>query len=229
MPWKCSGCGTENPDDAAYCVTCGLKKPEGQIATETSQVTQEQAPEVQQSQGNQEPVLQTQEEQKPETSAVQEEQPQAPEEANVAQQVAESKPVTETQPAEQSTQPVAQPGPAQQTVEQKVTFKYYIQFIATPVSALNKTKVPLDFEVFESISLGRSPENVIMIPDGEISRRHAILYKEGDSLYIEDLNSTNGTYIYDGKIFQTVKGKAPLPGNAVVKLGNNTIIKIVRE
>lgn len=137
------------------------------------------------------------------------------------------------QPTPQAPQPqvtqVQQPQPTQEAPQVQATGKYYIQFIATPVSSLNKTKVPLDFEVFETISLGRSPENVLMIPDNEISRRHALLYREGDNIYIEDLNSTNGTYVYDGKVFQAVKGKILLPKNAVVKLGNSTIIKIVRE
>ena len=89
-------------------------------------------------------------------------------------------------------------------------------------------KLPLDFETFPSISIGRSPENVIVIPDPEVSRRHAILTLENNDLYLEDLNSTNGTYVYDGKMFQPVKGKTKLTLPAVVKLGNQTIVKLSR-
>ncbi|AWS00706.1 FHA domain-containing protein [Metallosphaera hakonensis] len=224
MTWKCSGCGTENPDDAMYCTTCGLKRPDEQqaLTTSTSQEVQVQETEHQSqaSEQNNQPV-------QPEN------QPTVTEQTPQTENPPLQEPVQQTQTPETTTaqenQPITTPITTQQPPSAVEQGKYYVQFIATPVSALNKTKVPLDFEVFESISIGRSPENVLMIPDGEISRRHALLYKEGDSLFIEDLNSTNGTYIYDGKVFQAVKGKAQLPKNAVVKLGNGTIIKIVRE
>jgi len=48
-------------------------------------------------------------------------------------------------------------------------------------------------------------------------------------LYLEDLNSTNGTYIYDGKVFQPVKGKVRVQPNSIIKLGNNTVVRIVGE
>ena len=89
-------------------------------------------------------------------------------------------------------------------------------------------KLPLDFETFPSISIGRSPENVIVVPDPEVSRRHAVLTLENNDIYLEDLNSTNGTYVYDGKMFQPVKGKMKLTLPAVVKLGNQTIVKLSR-
>lgn len=131
---------------------------------------------------------------------------------------------------QEALQPTQSQQPTQQVLQpQAPTGKYYIIFITTPVSALNKTKLPLDFDVFESISIGRSPENVIVIPDPEISRRHAIISLEGGKLYIEDLNSTNGTYVYDGKLFQPVKGKQEISPGSVIKLGSSTILKIVTE
>jgi hypothetical protein len=44
--------------------------------------------------------------------------------------------------------------------------------------------------------LGRKSEEVDYVISGEgISRRHAMLYISGDQLYVEDLTSTNGTYV----------------------------------
>jgi pSer/pThr/pTyr-binding forkhead associated (FHA) protein len=142
-----------------------------------------------------------------------------------------------TEPAPQAIQqttPQPEPAPStaqlsQQVEVQQQAQKYYLQFIATPASALNKMKVSLDFDVFENISIGRSPENVIVIPDSEVSRKHAVLSLSNGKLYIEDLNSTNGTYVYDGKLFQPVKGKQEIQANSIIKLGNSTIVKIVRE
>jgi len=56
-----------------------------------------------------------------------------------------------------------------------------------------------------------------------------VLSLENGELYIEDLNSTNGTYVYDGKLFQPVKGRQKLNLPAVVKLGNQTVVKLSRE
>jgi FOG: FHA domain len=126
---------------------------------------------------------------------------------------------------EQPSEPkLEQPQPAATTVS-----KYYLLFINTPNPAFNKTKLPLDFDIFPSISIGRSPENVIVIPDPEVSRKHAIISFENNELYLEDLNSTNGTYIYDGKVFQPVKGKVRVQPNSIIKLGNNTVVRIVGE
>lgn len=44
--------------------------------------------------------------------------------------------------------------------------------------------------------LGRKTEDVDYVVGGEgISRRHAMIFLSGSDLYVEDLNSTNGTYV----------------------------------
>lgn len=172
---------------------------------------------------------------KPENVTAQQQTPPQPE----AQQP--SQPPTEQQAPEQ--QPSPQPPVTPQPVEEKppeqpqvppsppqpTTGKYYLVFIATPVDSLVKAKLPLDFETFPNISIGRSPENVIVIPDPTISRKHALISLENNEVYIEDLNSTNGTWLYDGKEFQPIKAKTKLENNAVLKLGNSTIVKFVKE
>jgi hypothetical protein len=61
---------------------------------------------------------------------------------------------------------------------------------------------PIPGQIFElnrnEISIGRDIANDFVINDAEVSRRHARLTLEGDRYKIEDLNSTNGTYI-DGQ------------------------------
>ncbi|NON63161.1 FHA domain-containing protein [Acidianus sp. RZ1] len=224
MTWKCSICGYENPDDAVFCLHCGAKKPEAREVSENAEVPQinEQLPQEGEN-------IQLSEQQTPQ-STEQQVTGELKENASEQQSISEpSLPQTssalQTEIQDQKKEETIQEQQSQQVQESK----YYIIFIATPASALNKSKVPLDFDVFENISLGRSPENVIVIPDSEISRRHAVLSLKSGVLYIEDLNSTNGTYIYDGKVFQPIKGSAEISPNTVVKLGNSTIIKIVRE
>jgi pSer/pThr/pTyr-binding forkhead associated (FHA) protein len=45
------------------------------------------------------------------------------------------------------------------------------------------------------IMIGRAPLNDIVIDNPFVSAQHAMLLKVGDSYWLKDLNSTNGTYI----------------------------------
>ncbi|ARM76052.1 FHA domain-containing protein [Acidianus manzaensis] len=239
MTWKCPYCGYENSDDANFCINCGAKKPEmnqqpqSSVETQPTVASEENAqtmPEANPGEpiataSNNANAISDQSTGQPQEGQgiVAESQGQSSQGAAVEEQV---QPVDqqEAQSTQQTVEQTNQP-PAQQ----ETASKYYILFIATPATALNKSKVPLDFDIFENISIGRSPENVIVIPDPEVSRRHAIISLEGGKLYIEDLNSTNGTYIYDGKIFNPVKGKIEIQAGSLIKLGNNTIIRLVTE
>ena len=241
MTWKCPVCGYENSDDAVFCAQCGTKKPENIQSVGQPEATQP----VQQEQPLTSTVQPTPSEQTaPQQAATLDQQPAQVEQPTAQEALPTQQPSTQTetnlvqqpaqapqqeQQANQSSPQSVQLAQSTQQVMQPITGKYYLIFIATPVAALNKSKIPLDFDVFESISIGRSPENVIVIPDPEISRRHAILSLEGGKLYIEDLNSTNGTYVYDGKLFQPVKGKQEINPGSVIKLGSNTMLKIVIE
>src|SRR5215216_6364791 len=45
------------------------------------------------------------------------------------------------------------------------------------------------------ITLGRDPANQLSIDGAGVSRRHAQLNLSGDALVLEDLGSSNGTYV----------------------------------
>lgn len=45
--------------------------------------------------------------------------------------------------------------------------------------------------------MGRHPECQVVIDVGAVSRNHAALYREGNEIYLEDLNSRNGTFLND--------------------------------
>src|SRR5437879_4918930 len=106
---------------------------------------------------------------------------------------------------------------------------YYMVFVNTPASSLIKTKVSIDFDDFPTITIGRSPENVVVIPDQEVSRKHASLSFSGSKLMLKDLGSLNGTFLYDGKEFQRVSDSVEVKPNNVLKFGTGTIVKLVSE
>ncbi len=107
--------------------------------------------------------------------------------------------------------------------------RYYMVFVNTPASSLVKTRVAIEFGDFPTVSIGRSPENVIVIPDPEVSRRHASLSLDGDRILLKDLGSSNGSFIYNGKDFQRVSDSVEVGPNTVLKFGTGTIVKLVSE
>jgi pSer/pThr/pTyr-binding forkhead associated (FHA) protein len=54
------------------------------------------------------------------------------------------------------------------------------------------------------LTIGRTAETDICIPDHNISKRHGILVRDGDDYQLHDFKSTNGTFV-DGKRIMAVK------------------------
>lgn len=52
------------------------------------------------------------------------------------------------------------------------------------------------FPIGTEITIGRAPNCTIMIPDDTyVSQLHARLFRNGDGTWVEDLGSTNGSYV----------------------------------
>lgn len=232
MPWRCSVCGAENPDDADRCLACGAPRPaEGeaveavQLAAEAPAQAQEQAEapaeapvEAEEAQATQQEALSAEE--PAEEQASEEAVTEQAQEAEVAEEAEERKP--EEAPAKEAAEEAPPPLPEGARVSLKV--------VNSPAPDLRGMSVPLQFEVYEKISIGRSPENVIIAPDPSVSRRHAVLYLEEGRLVIEDLGSTNGTFLYDKSkgVFEKIT-KAYLKDGDLVRLGEGTVFQVVVE
>jgi hypothetical protein len=80
-------------------------------------------------------------------------------------------------------------------------------------------KTTKEFFFTHGFTAGRSQDNDIVIPNGEVSRRHLEIKKENGDWWIYDLNSANGIYIQD----RLVEHKAKLHFPASVLLGNSGI------
>ncbi len=72
-------------------------------------------------------------------------------------------------------------------------------------------------------TLGRRPYNDIVIDNLAVSGEHAVLQMAGSEVYLEDLNSTNGTYV-NGKAVK----KQLLQNNDTVEIGKYKI-KYINE
>ena len=63
--------------------------------------------------------------------------------------------------------------------------------------------------------IGRSPRNAtFLIDDATLSREHARVFGDGDALYIEDMNTTNGTRL-NGRALASGTPAAVKPGDAI--------------
>jgi pSer/pThr/pTyr-binding forkhead associated (FHA) protein len=69
------------------------------------------------------------------------------------------------------------------------------------------------------ITIGRNPTNDIHIDNLGVSKQHAKIIRQDGAYLIEDLNSTNGTFINDKRV-----ARAVLNENAVVHIGKHSLI-----
>jgi len=96
---------------------------------------------------------------------------------------------------------------------------------------MGKLVVSLDGVVIKEVqitkdktTLGRRPYNDIVIDNLAVSGEHAVLQMVGADVFIEDLNSTNGTYI-NGKAVK----KQLLSHNDTVEIGKYKIKYLVED
>lgn len=68
-------------------------------------------------------------------------------------------------------------------------------------------------------TIGRSARSDICIPDAFASRLHAEIRREGDSFWLNDLGSANGTRLNG----QPIKGPTPLPAGSLIQIGETKI------
>jgi len=72
----------------------------------------------------------------------------------------------------------------------------------------------------DQIDVGRDSTNEIVINDAEISRRHARLTFQGGKYVLEDLGSTNGTFVNG----QRLAGPRVLKAGEVVSFGEQIVV-----
>jgi len=75
-----------------------------------------------------------------------------------------------------------------------------------------------------SLTIGRKPDNDIVIDNPAVSGHHARFYKIGSSYFIEDLNSTNGTFIKGKKIL-----KAEIHNGDQIDIAKHSLVFICEE
>lgn len=72
------------------------------------------------------------------------------------------------------------------------------------------------------LSIGRKDSNSIVMADQHVSGNHAQILVRNNGLFLEDLNSTNGTYLNGNKL----KGRTKLSNKDEIRIGSG-VFKIL--
>jgi len=82
--------------------------------------------------------------------------------------------------------------------------------------ALAGTRIPLGTQ---PVLIGRADDSTLVLTDDYASTRHARLSPRGPEWYVEDLGSTNGTYLDRAKVTTAVR----VPMGTAVRIGKTVI------
>ena len=241
LQWKCPACGAFNDDSEQKCTECTAIRADAPAVPKTPEKITTADWEAALAEPDEPEELDTD---KDEAEA---EEPEEPEEETSAEPPGEppvitgplssistsspSTPTTTSTPSSFST-PSTFSAPSTYSPPSTPTTggtHYYLTFVNSPASSIIKSKVSIDFDDFDVVSIGRNPENVIVVPDPEVSRKHAQLTIQGSRLMLKDLGSKNGTYVYNGKQFEQVSDSVEVKPNSLIKFGTGTIVRLTSE
>ncbi len=76
----------------------------------------------------------------------------------------------------------------------------------------------------EVITIGRNVKNDIQIDNLSVSKQHARIVKHQGKYFVEDMKSTNGTYLNEKKIT-----KEKLTNNDIITIGKHTLQAILER
>jgi len=94
------------------------------------------------------------------------------------------------------------------------------QLLVVTAGTLAGTQLPLGDE---QITIGRSNDATLVLSDDYASSRHARLFPQDGQWIVEDLGSTNGTYLDRQKVTQPT----PVPPGVPVRIGK-TVLELRR-
>ncbi|HEX5144960.1 MAG TPA: FHA domain-containing protein [Mycobacterium sp.] len=90
------------------------------------------------------------------------------------------------------------------------------RFLVVTEGALAGTRIPLSGQ---PVLVGRADDSTLVLTDDYASTRDARLSQRGTEWYVEDLGSTNGTYLDRAKVTTAIK----VPMGTPVRIGKTAI------
>ena len=75
--------------------------------------------------------------------------------------------------------------------------------------------------VAASCSIGRAPNNALVLADEKVSRKHALIHRQGENEYwLVDLGSSNGSYLDGRRVSQPVA----LRDGSIIRIGSSSLL-----
>ncbi len=97
-------------------------------------------------------------------------------------------------------EPVAPPAPAVRPAAPRVT-RAAARRVPTSLAVTEGSLAGTTLSLMDSgVLLGRNPECTLVLDDDFASGRHARVFRQGDGWFVEDLGSTNGTFLGSRKL-----------------------------
>lgn len=132
------------------------------------------------------------------------EEPDTMEDASPDTQPEEEPPASKEEPAAepeaevQEPEPVPEVEPETELEPEPAEEKIYPKLILTNAKTNDFMILPL----YAETTIGRKPDSDLVLPDTTISGLHCKVLNEDGTIYIQDENSTNGTFVNGERIFQ---------------------------
>jgi pSer/pThr/pTyr-binding forkhead associated (FHA) protein len=110
-----------------------------------------------------------------------------------------------------------------QIAKESVSATLHIEVLESPVESLVGRRFEIKVTAPGTIvSVGRAVENQIVVPDPAVSRRHLRLIVTSNGVIVEDLGSTNGTYLVERGVERLIKVEN-VGREAVVRIGDTKL------
>jgi len=93
-------------------------------------------------------------------------------------------------------------------------------YLTVTAGPLTGTTLPLREQ---GTLIGRNPECALVLDDDYASGRHAKIYREADQWFVEDLGSTNGTFLVTGGTQQRLAAVTPVGLGTTLRFGQTVV------
>jgi pSer/pThr/pTyr-binding forkhead associated (FHA) protein len=122
-----------------------------------------------------------------------------------------SRPKTATTPRGRTTAP-----PAPAAAKRSPKGRSSARTLVVTEGPLSGTSIPLSET---PITIGRADASTLVVADDYVSTNHARLVPRGDAWVVEDLGSTNGTFLGRNRVTQPT----PVPIGVPIRIGKTTL------
>lgn len=114
----------------------------------------------------------------------------------------------------------AQPAPAASDPARPGRFGRRPRKAPTTLRITKGKQAGLTMNLGDQLKIGRSTDCQLILDDDYVSTRHARIYRAGDGYLVEDLGSTNGTYLNNERLSSPI----PFTTSDTLRIGRTLLV-----